>query len=128
MNIYLLDTDALIDLSKKREPVQSRIIQILKSNDIVGICPINIAEFYTGLSENDYEWEEFFTTLTYWPISIETAIQAGRYRHHFLHKAQTLSITDSLVAAVAKENGATIITTNFKDYPMKDIELLSLRE
>lgn len=34
----------------------------------------------------------------------------------------------SLVAAVAQEQGAVIVTNNVKDYPMPGLHLLSLRE
>ncbi|MGI8549543.1 MAG: hypothetical protein ACR2PL_01930 [Dehalococcoidia bacterium] len=39
-----------------------------------------------------------------------------------------LSPEDTLIAAVARAVGATIITENAKDYPMTDVKLLSLRE
>jgi hypothetical protein len=33
----------------------------------------------------------------------------------------------ALVTAVARDHGATIITSNIKDYPMEDVTVLSLR-
>ena len=128
MNVYLSDTDTLIDFSKDFYPTKTRLLSIFEKKDIVGISSINIAEFYTGVPPKQHEqWKEFLEMFTYWNISKETALQAGIYRNHFLRKGKQLTVTDALVAAVAKEHGATIITTNFKDYPMKDVNLLSLR-
>jgi predicted nucleic acid-binding protein len=33
-----------------------------------------------------------------------------------------------LLAAVAREQKATLVTSNLKDFPMSDVALLSLRE
>ncbi len=129
MSIYLLDTDTLIDFSKKYHPIKNRLLDMLQSKAIIGICPINVAEFYTGVPLNQHNhWNEFLATFTYWSISKEAAIQAGIYRHHFLRKGKQLTVTDALIAAVAREHNATIVTTNIKDYPMEDVTLLSLRQ
>lgn len=36
--------------------------------------------------------------------------------------AISLSVTDTLVAAIAKAHDAIIVTANIKHYPMKDIQ------
>ena len=51
-------------------------------------------------------------------LSRKTASEAGR----------TLSTTDSLLAALARDKDAILLTSNIKDYPMKDVQVLSLRE
>ena len=48
MTYYLLDTDTLIDFSKGREPVVSRINQWIKDGDVLGVCPINITRVLRG--------------------------------------------------------------------------------
>ena len=73
MTRYLLDTTALIDFSKNREPARSRILHLIGTADELGVSP-----------------------------------------------------TDSLIAAVAKEQQAVLITNNIKDYPMEEIDLLPL--
>jgi predicted nucleic acid-binding protein len=37
-------------------------------------------------------------------------------------------VTDSLLAALAYENNATLLTSNIKGYPMKDVRVMSLRD
>jgi predicted nucleic acid-binding protein len=129
MTRYLLDTDTLIDFSKGREPTRSRILQMIEAGDVLGVCAINVSEFYAGLPEEQRStWDEFFTALPYWPISREAAIQAGRERYEFSRQGRTVTTADALIAAVARENQATIITSNIKDYPMPGVSLLSLRE
>jgi predicted nucleic acid-binding protein len=123
---YLLDTDTLIDFSKGREPVASRIKQWIKDDDILGICPINIAEFYAGLPHSARkDWDEFFETLTYWQVNPEIARMAGIFRQEFQKQGTTITTTDALVAAVALEQDATVVTSNISDYPMPNLRLLS---
>ena len=118
--LYLLDTTALIDLSKGVVPTTSWIKQRSDAGDDLSACPITIAEFYTGLSEREYpDWDEFFSTLIFLPISYEAAIQAGKWRARFRAQGIQLSTSDTLVAAVAAEVGVTVVTSNVRHYPMQ---------
>jgi hypothetical protein len=55
-------------------------------------------------------------------------MSAGADRKSMSDAGKTLSLTDSLIAAVARENDATVLTSNIKDYPMKDVRVMSLRQ
>lgn len=129
MTRYLLDTTTLIDFSKDREPTRSRILSLIRAGDELGVCCINVAEFYTGIPPDKRAvWDEFMTSLTYWDMTREAAIRAGQDRFEFLRQGRTLSTPDALIAAMAQELRATLITENTKDYPTTDVTLLSLRE
>ena len=94
------------------------------AGDELGVCPINIAEFYSGLDTNHYaRWDAFFHDLKLWPISGRAARQAGSWRFHFKQQGITLATADVLIAAVAQEQRAIIVTDNTKDYPMDEVEL-----
>ena len=127
MALYLLDTTALIDLSKSFEPTTSFIKQLSAAGEDLGVSPITIAEFYAGLIPRHYpDWDEFFASLTFCPISYEASMQAGKWRSSFRAQGVQLSTTDTLVAAVAAEVGAVILTSNVKHYPMQ-VRLLDPR-
>jgi predicted nucleic acid-binding protein len=127
MTRYLLDTTALIDFSKGREPARSTILAMIQAGDDLGVCAINVAEFYTGIPpEKRPTWDDFISNLSYWEMSIAAAIEAGQDRYNFARSGLMLSTTDTLVAAVAREQQATLITNNVKNYPMADMILLSL--
>jgi tRNA(fMet)-specific endonuclease VapC len=129
MSRYLLDTTALIDFSKGYEPAFSLVHRFIENGDEVGVSPINVAEFYSGLAATQWEvWDEFFEPLILWPISLSAAKQAGKFRYDFARAGITLSTTDTLVAAVAHEHRATIVTSNVKDYPMSEVTLLPLHK
>lgn len=127
MSRYLADTSALIDYSKGHEPVRSRLQGLIDAGDEVAVCAVNVTEFYSGLPPTSYPiWNLFFAALPYWPISRNAAIRAGQFRYAYARQGQPLSTMDSLVAAVAEERGATIITRNVKDFPMPEVSVISL--
>jgi tRNA(fMet)-specific endonuclease VapC len=127
MSRYLLDTTCLIDFSKQREPADSFLLGATKAGDQLGICAINVAEFYAGLPPQSHtKWDRFVGSLDYWDITRPAAVRAGEYRYEFARKGQILSTTDALVAAVARENQAIVATSNVKDYPMADVQLFPL--
>lgn len=126
---YLLDADTLIDYLKDRGNARPRITAMIEADDEIALCPITVAELYSGLSDkNRTIWESWLMALPYWSISIGAAMRAGTYRKTASEAGRTISVTDSLLAALAYENNATLLTSNIKDYPMKDVRVLSLRE
>lgn len=107
----------------------SLVHRFLRSSDEVGVSPVDITEFYTGLASSQWGvWDEFFEPLLLCPISLDVAKVAGRFRYDFARQGITLSTTDTLVAAEAREQGVTLVTSNVKDYPMDEVVLLPLHE
>jgi predicted nucleic acid-binding protein len=125
---YLLDTSVLIDLSKGREPTRTHLRAMLDSGDELGICAINVAEFYLGVPPSAWpQWDAFFGSLQYWDITRPAAVDAARLRQAATRRGQPLSLADTLIAAVARERLAVILTENLKDYPGPDVQARSLR-
>jgi tRNA(fMet)-specific endonuclease VapC len=127
MTAYLLDTTALIDFSKRREPAYSQINAWIDGGDTLAACAITVAEFYSGLSaEEARDWEELVTALAYWPIDPYAAMRAGQDRYRFARQGVAITIVDALLAALARERNAVLVTGNVKDYPMADLDLFPL--
>lgn len=127
MTRYLLDTTVLIDFSKRREPVSSTVLRMLESGDSVGVCAINVAEFYSGARRGeDARMDRFLGALITWPITFEAAVRAGQDRFEYARAGRALSTTDVLVAAVSRAEDAILVTANVKDYPMSDLTLFPL--
>ena len=94
------------------------------------MCAVNVAEFFAGVPPVDRPyWTAVLSTLTYWAISPAVARRAGELRYDFARQGHTLaavSATDTLIAAVALEEGATLVTGNPRHYPLQGIRLLTL--
>jgi predicted nucleic acid-binding protein len=126
---YLLDTDSLIDCILDSGETRQRITSMIEAGDEVALCAITLAELYSGLSEKRRaRWQDWLLALPYWQISTVVAMRAGADRKNMLDLGKTVSVTDSLIGALARENDAIVLTSNIKDYPMKDVQVLSLRE
>ena len=124
---YLLDTTALIDISKEIEPISSQIRDWLAGPDEVGTCGVVVAEFFAGLRPNEQlPWITFIDSLEFWEVTRPIAIQAGVFRYHYARLGVTLSTTDTLIAAVAVGVGATLVTRNIKDFPMNEVSTIRL--
>src|SRR3954452_25468509 len=123
---YVLDTDTLIDFLQDVGSTRTRIIAMLQEGDELAFCSVTMSELFTGLSpKRRAEWHDFFASLPYWDISREAAMQSGIDRKTASESGRTLATTDALIAALARERGAVILTSNIKDYPMKDVRVLS---
>ncbi len=126
---YLPDTDTLIDCILGTGSTRQRIQEFIERNDEVALCPVTIAVLYSGLSEKRrVKWESWLLSLSYWHMGFDVAAQADMYRKTASEAGRTLSVLNSLLAALARDKGAILLTSNIKDYPMKDIRVLSLRE
>jgi predicted nucleic acid-binding protein len=126
---YLLDTDTLIDFIQDRGQTRTRIVEMFTGGDAVAVCSITVSELYSGLSEGKRKkWEKLVTSLPYWDISREAAMQAGIDRKAAAEAGRTLPVSDCLLAACARDQQAIVLTSNTKDFPMKDVRVLSLRK
>jgi tRNA(fMet)-specific endonuclease VapC len=125
MSKYLLDTTVLIEHLRGRQQVVDLITGLAQADNELGVCPINVAELYSGLNERYRNIaEKLVNSLECWEASKDIAITAGSYRYEFASKGVTLTTADAMVAAIAVAQGAVLITANAKHYPMTDIKIL----
>ena len=89
---YLLDADTLIDYIVARGNARPRITAMIDQGDEVAVCAITVAEVYSGLSDKRRDlWESWIMALSYWHISIDAAMHAGRYRKTASEAGRTIS-------------------------------------
>ena len=125
---YLLDTSVLIDYSLGREPVRTRLMDLLEGPHEVAIGPIQIAEFISGIAPSERSsWQGFLETITFWQPTRTTGYLAGAYRYDFARRGISLAAPDVLIAALAYERAAIVLTNNARHFPMSDIEVIVLR-
>ena len=66
--------------------------------------------------------------MRYYDIVPEVARNAGRLKYEWGRRGVTLSLADSLIAAVVLHYGLLLITDNEKHFPMPEITLHRLDE
>ena len=123
--LYLPDSTLLVGYGRGQQGATRWFQTMLNSLEVVGYCAITVSEVFSGARPPERAgWREFFSSLQHWPISTEDGAQAGIYRYDFARAGIQLQTTDSLIAAVAKRVGATIVTDNVKDFPMTDVRVI----
>ena len=129
MSRYLLDTTALIDLAKGREPATSAIHRWIEDGDELAVSAVQVAEFYRGVRPAERPvWDEFFATLTYLDISLGAARRAGTMRYDLDRQGNALPLTDTLIAVAAVEAGMALVTGNVRHYaPIEGVRLVDMR-
>ncbi len=124
---YLLDTTALVDTSRRRQPAADRLRTLVTLEDQVGVCSITVGEFFAGLSPQlRDEWWGRLARLHFWDASRESAERAGAWRDDYARRGIILSLTDTLVAAIAYEAGAAVVTSNVRDFPMPEVRVIGI--
>ena len=116
----------IIDVSRGREPALSRVQALIDAGEELGICAINLTEFFAGLRPEERPGaKDFVDRLRFWHMTGDIAIQAGIYRYAYARLGQTISTPDSLVAtAIALD--AIPVTNNVRHFPMPELRLLRL--
>jgi predicted nucleic acid-binding protein len=123
----VLDTSVLIDVLRKREPALSQVRQWIVGREELGICAIQIAEFMTGVhSQRRVAEYRFLTALRWWEVTPSAAAQAGFYRYDFARRGVQIDTPVAVIAAVAREWSAVLVTGNVRDFPMTDILVRAL--
>jgi predicted nucleic acid-binding protein len=127
MTRYLLDADAIIDMLRGFSDSAGFINGLYQAGDTLCTCDVVVAEVFAGLHATHREQgRELLESMRFLTTSPAAARQAGLWRYEFRSRGIQLSTTDCLIAAIALDRRATIITGNVRDYPMPDVDVQPL--
>ena len=127
MTRHLLDSDSVIDALNGVGETLALLQQLTQQENTLCTCDVVIAEVYTGLTPQERgRAEAFLSALEFLPTSADAARQAGEWRYDFARRGTALATTDCLIAAVALEHQATLVTGNVRHFPMPDLSTLPL--
>ena len=122
--MIVVDTDILIWILRGREDIINSFNQKVEiQNKIMYITPIQIAEIFAGLRENEkIITEKFIRSFNIIDIDIEIGKLSGGYLSKF-GKSTNITLSDSMIAAATIVNEMKLWTLNKKHYPMLKDEL-----
>lgn len=125
MSGYLLDSNVLINWLNGRAAAVAVLRRLSRELQHVAVNAVSLAETYSGLVEKDRERaRKFVDQFDYWDIDPETARQAGALRYVYATRGRKLSVADTLLAAHALTQDATLVTENIRDFPMPELRVL----
>jgi len=121
---FLLDTTVLIDFLRGRREIVCLLEKLVEEAPLA-CCPVTVTEVFSGVRPEELtRVEELLDALHYCAIQYSTARRAGFYRRDYQKKGITLTISDTLIAAVAAENSLTLVTKNVRHFPMPELSVI----
>lgn len=121
---FLPDSNVLINFFNGVEPDCSFLKELL-SEGFIHVSVVSIAEVLSKATADEKEDLKRLCDLGRVEIIDETiAAIAGGYRQNFRRKTKKVYLLDCLLAATCKQAGATLVTNNTADYPMRDIKII----
>ena len=129
MATLLLDSSVIIDAMNEKKNRRQFLRDLVEHGNVLACCPINVTEIYAGMRpKEEVQTSRFLTSLDLYPITFPVARLAGELKRDFGKTGVTLSVTDSLIAAVAIQYQLALLTDNVKDFSMRDLKLYPLPE
>lgn len=123
MRFYLADTNILIYAYHGQPPYSEKVKGWIENKALL-ISAIVAAEFLSGANATEQElFEALLDRFGAVPVDTAVARIAADYKRQFKNRKPRLKLPDALLAATAKLYGATLVTENTKDFPMKDIAI-----
>jgi len=128
MSIYLLDTSVLIDAINEKKNRNRLLLDLAEQQGhTLACCPINVAEVYAGMRpKEEPRTTALLRSLQLYPITFPVAELAGLLKRDYQRSGTMLTLTDTIIAAVAIHNKLTLLTDNTKHFPMPEISLYPL--
>ncbi len=124
---FLLDTTVIIDCLRGKNERPDFLRHLCLEGNTLGCCAVNVAEVWTGVKPKEKSiTEELLDSLEYYEITSQAAKLAGELKQRYAQKGVSLSLADTLIAAVAITQGLTLVTDNPRHFPMPEIILYQL--
>jgi predicted nucleic acid-binding protein len=124
---FLLDTSVLIDTLRFRNGRKELLAGLVEEGHRLTTTAINFAEVYAGIRDGeDQRTTLFLDSLECYEIDAAAGEHAGRLRNFWAKKGRVIALPDIIVAAIAIEQGCTLLTDNRKDFPMPELKLYPL--
>jgi predicted nucleic acid-binding protein len=125
----LLDTSVLIDVLRSRRERQVWLAGLARAGHILETSAVNLGEVYAGMRpEEEARTKAFLDALLCHPIDAGVAEKAGRLKRRWADQGRTLTLADTIIAAVAIEQGCALATDNRRDFPMPELRLYKMPE
>ena len=114
----------MIDVLRRRNGRRELLAELVRAGHTLATTALNIAEVYGGMRPGETApTEAFLGELECHDLTGSGARLAGRLKNEWRQKGCTLTLADTVVAAVARERKCVLLTDNRKDFPMPEVKL-----
>lgn len=112
-----LDTDILVAILRGREEAKEKVAELDEENK-GATTSVNAFELFFGANkserkqENLKEASKLLERLTIFPLDLASSKKAAEISAKLATKGETIDFRDAMIAAIAIENGLTLVTRN----------------
>ena len=123
--IVLVDTSILIDLFRKTDKSNSKLISLVRQGYIYCISAVTEYEIYTGATSMQYVfWQNLLDKIQIMPFDHNVVSVAVDINSDLKHKRKQIDLADLFIAATAVSNNYPMATLNRKHFERIDTLLL----
>jgi len=118
----LLDTSVLIDVLHRRHGRRELLAELARSGHTLATTALNVAEVYAGMRlEEETQTDAFLAALDCYELTGAAGRLAGNLKNKWARRGRTLTLADTIVAAIALDRGCTLMTDNARDFPVPEL-------
>ena len=129
MAIFLLDTTVIVDAINGKHGRDQFLDELLAQRNLLACCSINVTEVYAGMRPHEVKvTEALLRSLKFYEVTWEIARRAGELKSEWAKKGHPIALPDVTIAAVALAHSLTLVTDNWKHFPMSELQFLPLPE
>ena len=123
--LFLPDTNVLIYALAGKYPYSSWLKKWIEEKSLT-LSSIVVAEFLSGATyDEEIAFRNLLENFEVLPVDSIVAQVGAAYRKEYIRKKKKIWLSDCLVASTCKVFGVILATFDRKDYPMKDIEIIT---
>ncbi len=116
-----LDSDLLVAILRGKQEART-IVEALDEESKGATTSVNAFELYFGSNksakkeENIKQASKLLERLTVFPLDISSSRKAAEISAKLVTKGQAIDFRDAMIAAIAVENGLTLVTRNISPF------------
>lgn len=114
---------------RSRNGCRELLGDLVRAGHSLGTSALNLAEVFAGMRpEDETRTEAFLSALECYELTRTAGRMPGHLKNRWARKGRILTFADAILAAIALEQGCTLVTDNRKDFPLPELAQYPLRE
>ena len=114
--LFLVDTNIIVDFLRGDSKAKEFIINNV---DEIKISVVSVSELYAGVrgKREEEQLKNFLNSFETLVLDYNISVEAGYLKNKY-YKSHNAGLADCMIAATSMQHDLTLVTDNFKHFPM----------